>query len=320
MPHADSRTDPVCPPQILRTTTRAVGVAVVVLTAAACSSDGGTGAASGVPTVVATTDIWADVTSHVACDGVAEVTSILPPGTDPHSFEPSLADRGRLGEADLVVANGLGLEEGLAGSLDDLDADGVPVFRVADHLETGGGSHERPDDPHLWFDPRHVASAVHALGDVLVDEVGVSRDTVDACVASYTAELNELDADVAGILDAVPPDERLLVTNHDALGYFADRYGFEIIGTVIPSLSSLGETNPGELARLAEVIEQRGVPAIFTEAELPGDDVDALADEIGDVEVVTLLAGSLGDEGSGADTYIGFLRTNAQRIADGLAG
>lgn len=288
----------------------------VTLPATACSPEGDTG--GGGPTVVATTDIWADVASHVACDGPAEVTALMPTGADPHEFEPSLADRGRLGEADLVVANGLDLEQGLASSFDDVRADGVHVFRAADHVDPGDG--RLAGDPHIWLDPARAADAAEALGDTLVDDVGLDSDAVDACVESYTAELDALDAEMSDILEAVPADQRLLVTNHDAFGYLADHFGFEIVGTVIPSTSSLAETNPADMARLADTIDDTGVRAVFTEAELSSADIDALAGEVGGVEVVTLLAGSLGDEGSGADTYVGLMRSNAQRIADGLGG
>ncbi len=113
----------------------------------------------------------------------------------------------------------------------------------------------------------------------------------------------------------MPPDRRLLVTNHDALGYFADRYGFEILGTVLPGTSTLAEASPAELERLAADIESAGVPAIFAEALESTDEAAALADDLG-VDVVTLYTDSLGDDGSGAETYAELMRYDATAIAD----
>ncbi len=133
------------------------------------------------------------------------------------------------------------------------------------------------------------------------------------------AELVELDAAIAERLGTVPEERRLLVTNHDNLGYFADRYGFEVIGSVLPSSSTLVEASPSELDDLADEIEEAGVPAIFAEALESTDDATALGDRLG-VEVVTLYSDSLGEEGSGAETYAEMMLFDADAIASALAG
>ncbi|MDH3706124.1 MAG: metal ABC transporter substrate-binding protein, partial [Acidimicrobiia bacterium] len=282
------------------------------------------------PVIVATTSIWADVVANVACDGLVDVQTIVPVGADPHAFEPSLADRGRIDSAQLIVANGLSLEEGLA---DTLDATDTPVFTMADHVATidyatdvdhddedagHDDEHDQGADPHVWLDPTRVRDAIGPLVDEMVATAGLDRAEVDACAAAYRSELDTLDAEVAAILDAVPTERRALVTNHDSLGYLADRYGYEVVGTVIPTPSGLGATNPAQLEALAELIERRSVPAIFSETQHSADDAEALADRVGDVEVVTLRTGTLGDPGSGAETYLAMVRTNGELIADAL--
>jgi zinc/manganese transport system substrate-binding protein len=137
---------------------------------------------------------------------------------------------------------------------------------------------------------------------------------------AYAAELVSADERITTILAAIPPDRRLLVTNHDALGYFADRYGFEVVGVVIPGGSTLGEPGSQEMARLVALIDSRGIPAIFADTTEPGALASAIASEAGHpVEVVLLHTGSLGKEGTAAGTLIGMLEENARLIAEALA-
>ena len=181
--------------------------------------------------------------------------------------------------------------------------------------EEGHGS---GGDPHVWFDPHRVSEALPGLAGVLTAKVGLDAAAIDACLASYLAELEAVDAEIAIKVEQLPAESRKLVTSHEALGYFADRYGFEVIGTVIPTPSSMAQTNPAQLEELAEIIEHEGIKAIFAETLHSVDDVKALASRVGDVEVVTLYTGSLGPSGSGAETYLGFLSTNADLIVDAL--
>lgn len=288
-------------------------VTAVALAGVACGAgDSDEGGGDG-PAVVATTGIWADVVANVACGGLVEVVTIVPAGGDPHAFEPSLADRGAMDDAELVVANGLGLEEGLEDTIDASEKSGTPVFRVADHLEA------LDDDPHIWFDPARVAGALDDLGAALVASAGIDADSVAACVADYRAELDAVDAEIVTLVADLPESRRKLVTSHDSMGYFANRYGFSVVGTVIPVPSTLAQASPAQLEDLAETIESAAVPAIFAEVQHSTADVEALANRVGDVAVVTLDTGSLGVPGGGADTYIGFLRTNAAAIVTALS-
>ena len=170
----------------------------------------------------------------------------------------------------------------------------------------------------MWFDPRRVSDALPQLARVLTSDAGLDGAAIEACVADYQAELEAVDAEIVDKVAQLPADARKLVTNHEALGYFADRYGFELVGTVIPSPSSMAQASPAGLEELAETIEHEGIKAIFAETQHSVDDVQALADRVGDVDVVTLYTGSLGPPGSGAETYVGFMRTNTDLIVEAL--
>ena len=329
-------------------------VALVVLTAAAltapaCGANSSTGhpeqgTSAAAPTILATTGIWRDIVSSVACGGLAYVDTIIPLGSDPHGYEPSLQDRARMESAALVVANGLELEKGLEDTLEAVSESGTPVFEFADGMDTipfsfEGAQHGEEEeghdedeeghdedeeghdgrgDPHVWFDPHRVAEALPGLARMLTSKVGLDPAAIEACLASYLAELEAVDAEIAARVEQLPAESRKLVTNHKALGYFADRYGFKVIGTVIPTPASMAQASPAQLEELAEIIEHEGIKAIFAETLHSLDDVKALASRAGDINVVTLYTGSLGPSGSGAETYLGFLRTNADLIVGAL--
>lgn len=282
-----------------------------LLVAGACGGDDS--AADEGPYVVATTAIWADVVRQVACDGTFEVRTLLPAGTDSHAAEPSLRDREVLDGAALVVANGLGLEERLDDTLSTVEDAGVPVVRIGDHVEALA---DDPTDPHVWFDPTRVRAAVPVLGEALV-AAGGDREQIASCVVAARDDLDVLDADVEATLAAVPDERRMLVTNHDSLGYLADRYDFTVLGSILPSTSTLTEASPGQLEELGDAIAAEGVPAIFTETISGTDDAEALADRLG-VDVVELYTESLGEPGSGVETYADFMRFDARAIADAL--
>jgi len=308
--------------------------ATVVTAAAACGgpTDGNSAPSSTEPesvpgplTVFATTSIWADIASRSLC--AADVRSIIAIGSDPHTWEPSMATRSDMQSADLIIANGLDLEEGLLPVLDAVEADGLPVLHMSDHIDlidmagdepTDEDHHHDGTDPHIWLDPIRVANALPAIVEAAVAAGGDEAELTD-CAQHYAEELIALDAEITSMLAAIPSDERLLVTNHDALAYFADRYGFEIVGTVIPSTSTMAETNAADLAELATTITDLGIGAVFTDAQSTDVDARALTERLDGVTVVPLLTGTLtsGVE-SGAD-YVSLLRYDASAIAEALA-
>jgi zinc/manganese transport system substrate-binding protein len=305
---------------------------VLIALVASCGDDTASGPSAGEPAIVATTSIWADVAANLACDGLAAIQTVIPIGGDPHSFEPSLQDRHVLETADLIVANGLLLEESLEDTIDAAEEHGTPVFRFADHMtpldtsdteqdndhiEDGDGHGE--GDPHVWFDPTRVTAALPPLRDALVERAGLDPARVDECLDEYQSAIAATDTEITALLDMIPTDRRKLVTNHEALGYFAQHYGFEVLGAVIPSPSTLAETNPADLQDLVRLIDEADVLAIFVEAQHSSVEAEALAEVVGDISVVTLFTDSLGPAESGADTYLGLLSTDARLIVDALS-
>ena len=301
---------------------------------AACGDDDADGSSSAA--VVVTTSILGDVVGQLVGEDV-EVEVVMPPGVDPHDFAPSARQAVALREAELLVVNGLGFEVALEDTIEAAEADGVRVVEVAElapgHLVAGGGhaddepgghgedehGHEG-EDPHVFTDPARMAVAVGALAERLADAVpALDTERFRERAAAYVDQLEALDAEVEALLAPISAERRVLVTNHEVLGYFADRYGFEVLGSVIPSLSTLAEPSAGALRELADAIEEAGVPAIFTERSSPARLAEALAAEGTDVEVVPLDLESLGAAGSGADTYVGLVRTLARRVAGALA-
>ena len=405
--------------------------------------------------IAATTTILGDIAANVAGDD-AEITVLLPVGADPHDFLASSAQVALLHDADLVVANGLLLEESLIDVLRAVEADGVRLFEVGelldplpygagaghddhdedegehdhdegeghdedmgehdhdegeghdedegehdhdegeghddeggehdhdegeghddeggehdhdegeghddeggehdhdegeghdedmgehdhdegeghdedegehDHDEHGegedeGGEHEHEhdhgsEDPHFWMDPLRVAKAALHIADEL-NKIAPSPSWAERAEA-YAASLEELDAEIRDLLASIPEENRKLITNHDAFGYFAARYDFEVVGTVIPGGSTLAEPSSADLAALVDAIVDEGVRAIFAETIEPSILAEAVAAEVGaSVEVVELYSGSLGEPGTDAGTLIGMLRLNAERIAEAL--
>ncbi|MEX2622199.1 MAG: metal ABC transporter substrate-binding protein [Acidimicrobiia bacterium] len=298
----------------------------MLLLVAACSnpSDGGE-----TITVVATTTVWGDVLGNVVGDE-AEVVVLMPIGADAHDFQLSSQQAALLTTADLVVANGLLLEEGMQGALMAAAADGANVLELGPSLDPirfcdscaayGGSTVTGTEgfDPHVWMDPTRVARSAGLIAGRLLEvrpEVNW-QETAD----TYAAMLQAADLEIQETLSVVPPEQRKLVTNHEALGYFADRYGFEVVGSVIPGGTTLAQPSSAELAALVATMREEGVTVIFAETIDGTALAEAVASELGEeATVVELFTESLGAAGSGADTVVGMLVTNAHLIADALA-
>jgi zinc/manganese transport system substrate-binding protein len=292
---------------------RTVLVAMLVATGlAACSGAGGSEGDGGAQIVV-TTGILGDVVEQMVGDA-ADVEVVMPPDADPHDFAPSARQAAAMRSADALVVNGLGFEEGLTDTIEAAEDDGVTVITATDAIEPLAV--DGREDPHVFTDPARLRVAAEHLADELVSEVpALDTAAVDDRVDAYLASLEELDAQVEQILDAVPPERRVLVTNHDVFGYFADRYGFEVLGAIVPGGSTLAEPSAADLDALADAIRARGVPAIFAETSAPARLAEALAAEGTDVEVVELYSESLGEPGAPGGTNVGLVRTNPERIA-----
>ena len=299
-------------------TARATCIAFVGLALAIAGCGGGESEtpALDVPRVIATTGILGDVVSNIVGDD-AIVEVLIPDGADPHDYQATSRQVAAVHQADLVVSNGLSLEGGLIDVLDAARADGAAVISVGEFVDPIPFATGSPD-PHVWLDPHRVADAAR----LIAVELAAVSDDVDwiARAEAYADELLALDAEIDAMLSTIPADARQIVTNHDALGYFAARYDFEIVGVVVRGGSTVANPSSAELAELVAQISSNNIRAIFAETIEASALAEAVASEIGrPIQVVCLYTGSLGEPGSGADTLIGMLRTNAQRIVEALS-
>ena len=280
--------------------------------------------------VVATTSILGDIASNVVGDE-ARVEVLIPIGVDSHDFQPSSQQASLVAEADLVVANGLGLEQGLEEILASRLDDGGPVIELAPlvdpipfsaHEDEAGHEDEAEpkhgsDDPHFWMDPIRVGAAAVALATGLTEQH--PGGSWGERAGEYRVVMDAIDETIRDTLASVPVESRSMVTNHEAFGYFAERYGFEIVGVVIPGGSTLAEPSSAELAELVAEMMEHGTRVIFAETTRPTTLAEAVASELGaDVEVVELYTESLGPEGSRAETLSSLLESNASAIASAL--
>jgi zinc/manganese transport system substrate-binding protein len=244
----------------------------------------------------------------------------MPAGASPHDFQASAKQAAAMRDADVLVANGAGFEEGLADTVEAAAADGVPTYQAIDAVEVLHLDGSAAVDPHFFSDPQRMHRAAEALVGFLVAEVPeLDEAALRSRAEAYLSELDQLDQEVAALVGAIPAPQRKLVTNHEVFTYFADRYGFEVVGVVIPGGSTEAEPSAGELAALSRLVAAERVPAVFADTSSPARLAEALAAEAGQVQVVELFSESLGPPGSGAETYTGLVRTNAQRIADALS-
>jgi zinc/manganese transport system substrate-binding protein len=307
-------------------------LAVVLAACGTASSAASTSSAGDRLSIVATTTILGDVASQLVGDA-GSVSVLMPAGTDPHIFEPSAQQLAQMQQADLIVANGANLEEHLQDPLTNAENAGVPVFHATDHVETLAfegheaeehaeedehGSEEGSIDPHFWMDPARTADVVQALGEQIGELAGES-EAIQATADRYAGQLADLDGEIVDTLAAIPDGERTLVTNHEAFNYFAEHYGFTIVGTVIPGLSTGAEPSAQDIEALIHTIQEEQVGAVFAENIQPEQLAEILAHEAGsDVQVVELYSDSLGDQGSEAATYPDMLRANARLISEAL--
>ncbi|GAA2954552.1 metal ABC transporter solute-binding protein, Zn/Mn family [Glutamicibacter bergerei] len=273
------------------------------------------------PSIVVTTNILADVVKNLVGEQAA-VHTLMPPNVDPHSFEISAQQAALLQDADLVVSNGLNLEEGLSRQLIAVDEAEVNHFVATDHIEllnvpgaNGAG------DPHFWTDPARVVQVVDALEKDIEQITGISTGQLDAATGTYRQKLIDLDAQMLTAFSSIPSAQRQLVTNHHVFGYLADRFDLKVIGAVIPSGSTLASPSAADLASLSGAIREAQVSAIFVESAQPDKLARALASEAKiEVKIVDLYTESLSMAGQGAESYLQMMQANTKQISQALRG
>jgi zinc/manganese transport system substrate-binding protein len=327
------------------------------LVVAACGPDEEDASTTPAVQVSASTTQIADLAANVAGDR-AEVRGILAANSDPHDYEPQPSDAEALLDADLLIASGgdldLWVEDLAEGS--GADAPTIELIESVETIE-GGHHHEEDEqpedghsdeeehgkdddhghsdeeehgkddehaegeaaaDPHWWQDPTNAILAVEAIRDALIDVDPEGADDYEANADTYIEQLTALDSGIAECIEAVPAEERKLVTSHEALGYFADRYEIEVVGAALPALTTQAQPSAGETAELVELIEDEGVSAVFPEAGLNADLEEAIAGDAGVTVGGELWADTLGPEGSGAETYVDAMAANATTMVEGF--
>jgi ABC-type Zn uptake system ZnuABC Zn-binding protein ZnuA/ABC-type Mn2+/Zn2+ transport system permease subunit len=287
-----------------------VAAGVAVLLAMAGCGDTATGPEDGVK-VVATTTQLGDFARAIGGDA-ARVTQILHANTDPHDYEPRPADVEAAASADVALVSGDGLDAWIVNVLEQGGADAAP-------LDLGRRAPaKRPDDPHWWHDPRNVEAVIPAIRDALTQARPSERATFARNADAYLRRVRHLDAAIRACLTAVPPEQRKLVTDHDAFGYFADRYGIRVIGAILPSQTTQAQPSAGDIAKLSEQIRREHVKAVFPESSLNQNLARALARQTGARTDFELYGDTLGPKGSDGETYLGMERHNADAMVRGF--
>lgn len=266
--------------------------------------------------VVATTTQVADIARNIAGEE-ADVHGILPPSADPHDYEPRPSDATAIAGAEVVITSGGEVDEWVDELIESsgTDAEVLTLLDAAPVTRTREGE----DDPHWWQNPLNAVAASEAIRDYIS---ATDREAADAYAASadtYKAEIRRIDRGIADCVGSIPERARKLVTSHDSLGLYADRYGIQVVGSSVPALSTQAQPSSGETADLVDLLQDEHVPAVFPEAGLTGELEEAIAEEA-DVEVGDeLYADSLGEEGSPGDTYLGALTANTSALVRGLS-
>jgi zinc/manganese transport system substrate-binding protein len=297
---------------------RLMGAALVLLGLLSCAPK----KTAEQPTVAVTYGILGSIVSDLVGPAI-EVKVVLPNGADVHEWEPSPKNIETLQHAALIVRNGLDLEGGFAKALDQAAAAGVPMFTASDHItartvKPGQGiPDDDPDqqagakDPHLWMDPVRLKAIELALADDLKTRLNLD---VSARAADLAKRLDELDAQIKVKVASLPPEKRQLVTGHESLGYYAEAYGFNLVGAIIPSLTDQAEVSAADMAALKTTIQKTKVGVIFTELGTPPKVAQALGKELG-LKVVEITTHTLPPGG----TYFTFLTDLTNTIVGALA-
>ncbi len=273
--------------------------------------------------VLAVETFLADIAQNVAGDRL-RVETLIPTGVDPHSFEPVPSDVRKVADCDVLIANGAGLEHFLDRLLQNAGGKRLIVTASAGLASRVPGEGEAPDadhaegDPHFWLDPNNVVQYVQNIRAGLEEADSEGSAEYAAAADAYTVRLKELDRWIVEQVSQVPQSQRLLVTNHESFGYFADRYGFRVIGTIIPSAGTEAAPSARELAQLTDRIRQLGVKAIFLETGSNAELARQIASETGIHVVTELYTHSTSPSGGIAPTYLDMMRFNTTAIVAAL--
>lgn len=285
-----------------------VGFGLMLLNACSAGSNDAT-SSIGVQKVVAVNSTLADIAQEIAGDRM-DIDVLIPPGSDPHTFQPTPRDVAKIADSQMLIANGAGLEEWLQEVIDNAGGQRVLII-AADGLPEAA---DRPGDPHFWLDPNYVIHYARQIRDGFIELDPTGEAVYIQNTEQFIARLEDLDGWIKQQVEIISPDKRLLVTNHESFGYFADRYGFVIVGTIIPSVSTGSSPTAQQMVALVEAIKATNTGAIFLEAGSNPDLAQQLAEEAGINVIVDLLTQPLyPDEG-----YMDMMAYNTRSIIEAL--
>jgi len=262
------------------------------------------------PKVLAVESFLADITKNVSGSRL-EIDTLVPLGLDPHSFEPSPGDIAKIAESNILITNGAGLEEWLKDSITGAN-EKIIIVECSKGLEGLKG------DPHFWLDPNLAKVYVQNIRDALIESDPQGKDLYNINAEKYTARLIELDKWIVEAVKKIPEGKRLLVTNHESFGYYADRYGFKVIGTIIPGSSSASSPSAKEISELIEKIKATGAKAIFLETGSDPKIANQVARETNIKIVTELYTHSITELDGPAPTYIDMIEFNTNEIVESL--
>ncbi len=291
-----------------------------------CSGSNAPAVDTGKLNVVATTSIVADVVANIGGEHV-DVQILLPIGTDPHSFEPTPQDIAKVADADIVFANGAGLEAFIDHLLESADAtdkivevsEGIMLLEHPD-LDAGNdadGHEEEMGDPHTWVDPNNVMVWVLNIETALREADPTNAEAYAANAAAYRAQLEEMDVWIREQIAQIPEENRKIITDHSQLGYYVDEYDLKMEGAIIPGYSSLSEPSAQELAAIEDAIRETGVKAVFVGNTVNSNLAERVSEDTG-VKLVYFFTGSLSPADGDAPTYLDYLRYNTNAFVNAL--
>jgi ABC-type Zn uptake system ZnuABC Zn-binding protein ZnuA len=260
--------------------------------------------------VIAAESFLIDIAQQVAGNRI-KIEGLIPVGMEPHAYEPTPRDVARVVESDLLIISGAGLEEWLKGILTNIGGS-EKIIEASAGLTVVNG------DPHFWLDPAQVLTYVDNIRDALARIDPDGKNVYISNASAYKQKLIELDTWIKQEVEKIPPKNRLLVTNHETLGYFASRYGFQVIGSLLASLSSEASPSPRELAQLSDSLRALPVRIIFLEAGSNSKLGEQIASETNAKIITDLYLESLSPEGGAADTYLDMMKHNMSVIVSAL--
>ena len=301
----------------MRKTLLVLGVMVATILGG-CSGTSNNGAQAGGLRVLATETFLGDMAQNVAGSRL-KVDTLLPVTVDPHEFQPTPQDAIKIAVSQVLIVNGLGYETWLTKTLENSGGQRLVVVATTGLSPNPDPSGQHPDgDPHMWMNPLNVVQYVENIRDGLIQADPAGKDTYTANAQAYIAQLKDLDQWVKTQVAPLPPEKRLLVTNHDALGYFSQAYGFKVVGAVIPSVTSEASPSAQQMAALIDTIKSSHAPAIFLDIGENQNLARQIASESGAKVVTDLYVETISAPGGPAGTYIEMIKHDVTAIVEAL--